>query len=98
MRCPNCEEENSLIPIQKDHVFTYRTKKLKTIVYGHRCMICKESFTDPLDHKYDEKVDAFIIRVNEETAHYTCASCATVDDCPVRWDLYNINGDCLWSK
>ena len=98
MQCPSCGEGNTLIPVEKDHVFTYRCKKLISTVFGYRCMQCHESFMDPLDKAYEERIEAFIVRVNAETSHLSCASCLLVSDCPFRWDLYNTNGDCLWIK
>ena len=99
MQCPNCQEENTLIPIQRDHVLKYRGRKLLQVVHGYRCMSCKESFISPdKDPKYQEKVDNFIVKVTKETEHYTCNTCVVEGQCPYRWDPYNTNGDCLQMK
>lgn len=29
---------------------------------------------------------------------FTCDTCETVSECPLAFDMYNVNGDCLYSK
>lgn len=99
MKCPNCDKENTLVPVRNESITKYRGRKLQQIVRGHRCISCQETFMTANDEKaYNEVVEMFITKVNKETNHYTCCACVVESQCPFRWDPYNTNGDCLQMK
>lgn len=43
----------------------------------------------------EEKSYYQILAETEPKENYTCFDCPIKDTCPVAWDIYNLNGDCL---